>query len=41
MNLKQKIQKISRRAARSPDDAEFGISRFCLAEDGKEINQEL
>ena len=35
------IRRISRRSSRSSDNAEFGHSRCCFAEDGKEMYQEL
>ena len=33
--FEKEFQKISRRSSRSPDNADFAISRCCFAEDGK------
>ena len=41
-NIRNKNNKNSRRGSRSPNNAEFGhFCRCCLAEDGKEMYQEL
>ena len=39
--FEKEFQKVSRRSSRSSDNAELAISRFCFAEDGKEMYKDL